>query len=126
MIPVSGGSNDIGGGHKRVITLPDTVDPVAVKDGECSFEPLFLTYGFLGEGLEGDVAKYIYEVVEPQDEANSGRRVKITARSDVGYGDIDVPWTDTITMICPERRCSFYFYNVATLPSIMTIIFVRI
>lgn len=104
MIQVSGGSIDAGGRPRRVITLPVTVDPVAVKDGECSFEPAFFEY--YEEHDEPELAKFKYEVVEPQDEANRGRRVKITAQSDGGYGNVDVPWISTISMICPGRRCS--------------------
>lgn len=107
MIQVSGGSNDIGGGHKRVITLPDTVDPAAVKDGKCLFEPVSISH-CLGED-EPENAEFIYQVVDPKVEANRGRRVKITAKSD-GTG-LGVPWTQTITMICPGRRCSFYLLS---------------
>lgn len=71
--------------------------------------------------LEPEIAKLIYEVVEPKDE---GIRVKITAQSD--DGDLGgVPWTETITMTCPECRCSIYFSPphvivfVATLPSFL-------
>ena len=106
---VSGGSNNENG-PQREITLPDTVDPVAVENGECSFDPVSDKHclnGDLESCTEPENAKFLYEVVEPQDEVNSGRRVKITARPN--GSDLGVPWTATIMMICPGRRCSFYF-----------------
>lgn len=103
------------GGPRRVITLPVTVDPAAVKDGECSFEPAFFDHcQNLNEEIpctcgETEKAEFIYQVVEAKVETNTGRRVNITAKS---YGTgLGVPWSQTITMICPGRRCSFYLLS---------------